>query len=88
MTGDKWPDHTPDIGSLGRLVLLALSLLVLIGGFGFAAEPTKSNAAQLEDCSRLLREYRQGLRAIPKPDTPERARMDICIRLVVTKKHR
>jgi len=32
MPGDKWSDHTPDIGWTGRLVLLALVVV-----FGFAA---------------------------------------------------
>jgi hypothetical protein len=35
MPGNKWPDHTPDIGWSGRLVLRALVVILALGAFGW-----------------------------------------------------
>lgn len=35
MPGDKRPDYTPDIGWSGRLVLLALVVILALGSLGW-----------------------------------------------------
>lgn len=35
MPGDKWPEHTPDIGWGGLMVLLALIVVFLLAAFGW-----------------------------------------------------
>jgi hypothetical protein len=35
MPGDKWPEHTPDIGWGGRLTLLLVFLVFLLAAFGW-----------------------------------------------------
>lgn len=35
MPGDKWPEHTPDIGKGGRLLMLAIVALVVVAAFGW-----------------------------------------------------
>ena len=37
MPGDKWPEHTPDIGWSGRLLLLLAIGIVLIAAVGWLA---------------------------------------------------
>jgi len=35
MPGDKWPDHTPDIGMGGWLLVMALVAVVVFGSLGW-----------------------------------------------------
>lgn len=35
MPGDKWPEHNPDVGWGGRLVLLIIVGLIALNGFGW-----------------------------------------------------
>jgi hypothetical protein len=70
---------------LDHLAVIAV-LAGLIGSSSSSGSEERPDSAELEGCSQLLREYRQGLRLTPKPNTPEFERMEACIDLVTSAK--
>lgn len=79
----KWNwEHRVSIAGAVAGAVLGFAV-VAVGAFAFAGENSEPNVSQLSECERLLREYRQGLRLIPKDVTPEYEQMNTCIRLVI-----
>jgi hypothetical protein len=67
-----------------RIAALTITLAIAASGVQAQTATEETHVVSPDVCDQLLREYRQGLRRIPKLETPERERMDECIRLVTS----
>lgn len=87
MPGDEQPDHNADVGWISRLELVAIVVTFLLGALAFAGTNSNSNTPRLNECERLLREYRQGLRLMPKDGAAEYEQIEGCIPLGMDNMH-